>query len=434
LAVHAERRRLFLDAMGQDSVALLLGARLITRSRDTHYPFRQDSDFWYLTGFDHPHAVAVLRTDGGPAYSLFVEPRSRAAETWTGYRPGIEGAKRDYGADEAFETHEFENKLPEILSQARQIYHVLGRDHDLDAKLADILSDMRLRSRQGFEPASKIVDFRELLHEMRLRKDDAELDILRRAAAITAEAHREAARLAQQGRYEYELAAALEYTFRRLGGSGPAYTSIVAGGRNATTLHYTTNDKKLASGEFVLIDAACELEGYASDVTRTYPVGGSMTGPGRAIYEVVLAAQEGALSECRPGTTLDQIHDAAVRCLVEGLIRLGLLSGSVDERIDDESYRRYYMHRTSHWLGLDTHDVGTYSVGGKPRVLEPGMVFTVEPGIYVADDDEEASENFRGIGVRIEDDVVITSEGYENLTSAIPKQPDDVEAWVREAI
>jgi Xaa-Pro aminopeptidase len=291
--------------MGEDSVALLLGARLATRSHDTQYPFRQDSDFWYLAGFDHPQAVAVLRTDGGAPYTLFVEPRNREAETWTGYRPGTEGAKRDYGADQAFPIGDFEKELPGILSKAKQIYHVLGRERDLDAKLAEILGDMRLRSRQGFEPASIIADPRNLLHEMRLRKEPAELEVMRRAAAITAEAHREAARLARDGRFEYELAAMLEYTFRRLGASGPAYTTIVGSGRNATTLHYTSNDKRLVSGELVLIDAACELEGYATDVTRTYPVGGSLEGPARGIYEVVLAAQDASLQACKPGATLE---------------------------------------------------------------------------------------------------------------------------------
>jgi len=431
--VHAERRRLFLDTIGEDSVALLLGARLATRSHDTEYPFRQESDFWYLTGFNHPQAVAVLRTDGGAPYTLFVEPRNREAETWTGYRPGTEGATRDYGANEAFAIDDFEKELPEILSKAKQIYHVLGRDRDLDAKIADILSSMRLRSRQGFEPASVVADPRQLLHEMRLRKEAAELDIMRRAAAITAEGHREAARLLGEGRFEYELAAVLEYTFRRLGSSGPAYSTIVGSGRNATTLHYTRNDKKLASGELVLIDAACELDGYASDVTRTYPVDGSMQGPARAIYEVVLAAQDVSLQACRPGATLEEIHDAAVRSLVEGLVDLGLLSGDVDGLIAEDAYRPYYMHRTSHWLGLDAHDVGTYTVGGTPRALEPGMVFTVEPGLYVADDDENASEEFRGIGVRIEDDVVITADSHENLTAAIPRHPADLEAWMRDA-
>ncbi len=419
--------------MGEDSVALILGARPATRSHDTQYPFRQDSDFWYLTGFDHPHAVAILRTDGGAPYTLFVEPRNRDAETWTGYRPGTEGARDDYGADEAFEIGDLEKELPGILEKARQIYHVLGRQRDLDAKISELLDGMRLRSRQGFEPAGLIADPRDVLHEMRLRKEPAELEIMRRAAAITAEAHQQAARLIGEGRFEYEVAAILEYTFRRLGASGPAYTTIVGSGPNATTLHYIRNDKQLSRGELVLIDAACELEGYASDVTRTYPVSGSMEGPARAVYEVVLAAQEASFQACRPGATLDEVHDASVRSLVEGLVDLGLLSGNVDQLIADEAYTPYYMHRTSHWLGLDAHDVGSYSVGGKPRALEPGMVFSVEPGLYVAHDDENATREFRGIGVRIEDDVVITEDGFENLTAAIPKLAADVEAWMRDA-
>jgi Xaa-Pro aminopeptidase len=281
-------------------------------------------------------------------------------------------------------------------------------------------------------PPEAIVDPRSVLHEMRLRKEPGELDILRRAAAISAAAHREAARRAQPGAWEYELEAALEYTFRSLGARGPAYTSIVGGGRNATVLHYVRNDQKLSEGSLVLIDAGCELEGYASDVTRTYPVGGRFTGPCRDLYEVVLAAQHAALGHCRPGSTLVQVHDAAVRTLVEGLLALKLLEGSVDELVAEEKHRDFYMHQTSHWLGLDVHDVGAYKLGGEPRPLEPGMVFTVEPGLYVSPDNEAADPRFRGIGIRIEDDVTVTDTGCENLTAAIPKHPDELEALVSE--
>lgn len=418
--------------MGPGAVALVQGAKLVRRSADTDYPFRQDSDFWYLTGFDHPHAVAVLRTDGGPAYTLFVEPRDPDAETWTGYRPGVEGALRDYGADEAHPIGSLPEKLPNLLGGAREIHHVLGRDPDLDRRIADVLDSMRLRSRQGVVPARAIADPRAILHEMRLWKSPEEIDVMRRAAAITAEAHREAARLARDGTFEFELEAALDYTFRRRGARGAAYGSIVGGGRNATILHYVSNDQKLVDGELVLIDAGCELEGYASDVTRTYPVGGRFVGEGRAVYEVVLAAQDAALEASLPGATLDQVHDAAVRRLTLGLVELGILQGSTDELVAREAYRPYYMHRTSHWLGLDVHDVGAYSSDGAPRSLEPGMVFTVEPGLYVSPSDESAPERFRGIGVRIEDDVAITASGHENLTEAIPKRPDELEAWIRE--
>jgi Xaa-Pro aminopeptidase len=433
LAVHAERRRQFLESMAPDSVAFLVGAAPVTRSADTEYPFRQNSDFWYLTGFDHPNAVAVIRKGAGPTYSLFVEPRDRAAETWTGYRPGLEGARSEHGADEAYPCEELLGKVPELIAGARRIYHHLGRNEALDARLVATLDEMRLRSRAGRTPASEWVDPREIIHEMRLHKSDAELELMRRAAAITAEAHHEAARIAREGHHEYELEAVLDYTFRRRGGTGPAYTTIVGGGRNATILHYIANDQPLRDGELVLIDAGCECEGYAADVTRTYPVGGRYEGARRDLYEVVLSAQLASLEVARPGATLVQVHDASVEALVKGMADVGLLSGDPAELIAAEAYRPYYMHNTSHWLGLDVHDVGTYREGGEPRSLEPGMCFTIEPGLYVPADAEDADPRFRGVGIRIEDDVVITDTGHENLTAAIPKRPDDVEAWMREA-
>jgi Xaa-Pro aminopeptidase len=432
--VFAARRRRFLEAMEPDSVALLLGAGLATRSRDTHFRFRQDSDFRYLTGFDHPHAAAVLRKDGGPPFTLFVEPRDRDAEIWNGYRPGVEGALRDFGADEAHPIGELLERLPALLERARRVYHVLGRDPRVDAKLAETVETARVRSRAHAPPPDAVLDPRALLHEMRLLKEPEELDLLRRAAEISREAHAAAAALAHEGVLEYELEAALDYTFRRRGAWGPAYESIVGGGANATVLHYVANDQPLRDGTLVLIDAGCELEGYASDVTRTYPVGGRFQGAARALYEVVLAANEAGLERARPGATLEDVHDAALRRLVEGMVELGLLAGSVDELLQSGAYRSYYMHRTSHWLGLDVHDVGAYQVDGKPRRLEPGMVFTVEPGLYVAAGEEKAPAELRGIGVRIEDDVVVTEDGHENLTAGIPKRPGDVEALVRRAL
>ena len=429
--MYAERRRRFLEAMGRDAVAILQGAGLARRSADTHHPFRQDSDFHYLTGFDHPNAIAVLRTDGGPEFTLFVEPRDPEAETWNGYRPGVEGAKSDYGADEAQPRAAFLDAIPKLLEGAQRLHHVLGCDTRIDEKIIGTLEEFRLRSRRGVVPAESIVDPRATLHEMRLRKAPAELEIMRQAAAISREAHHEAAKIARGGSFEYELEAVIDYTFRRRGAAGPAYSTIVGGGANATILHYITNDQKLEDGSLVLIDAGCELRGYASDVTRTYPVGGSYQGPARAVYEVVLAAQRAALEEARPGTTLPAVHAAALRVLVEGMVEIGLLEGDVDELVAREAYRPYYMHQTSHWLGLDVHDVGTYAVDGEPRVLEPGMVFTVEPGLYVPAGDENAQTRFRGIGVRIEDDVVVTEDGHENLTAAIPKDPGEVEAWMR---
>jgi len=417
--------------MGPDAVAIVLGARLATRSADTHFPFRQDSDFWYLTGFNHPHAAAVLRTDGGPAFTLFVEPRQHEAEVWNGYRPGVEGAVREYAADAAFPSHELIESLPKLLERVRRVFHVLGRDAALDAKLVESLDGMRLRSRTGLVPPAEIIDPRSILHEMRMFKDPSELEIMRRAAEISQEAHAAAARLAYNGVYEYELEAMLDFTFRRRGASGPAYETIVGGGKNATVLHYVTNNQPLRAGELVLVDAGCELQGYASDVTRTYPVGGKFEGAARSVYQVVLAAQEAAFEVAKPGATLEQVHTAAVRVLTDGMVQLGLLCGSLDDLIASNAYRKHYMHRTSHWLGLDVHDVGAYTTNGNPRKLEPGMVFTIEPGLYISADADTANPRLRGIGVRIEDDVLITSSGHQNLTLGIPKHPEDVEAWVR---
>ncbi len=418
------------DAMGPDAIAIFRGAGMVPRSRDTEYPFRQDSDFWYLTGFDHPNAIALLRTDGGPEYTLFVEPRNPEMEVWTGYRPGVEGAREDYGADEAYPETEFLDQLPDIVRRARRIYHVLGHAAEIDRAITRTLDGMRLRSRNVGAPADAIADPRSIVHEMRLHKEPAELDIMRRASAISREAHEAGARLARDGTYEYEVQAVIEYTFRRLGARGPAYTTIVGGGNNATVLHYVTNSEKLQDGEMMLVDAGCELEGYASDVTRTYPIGGRFGAAGRAIYDVVLAAQRAGIAQCTPGKTLADVHAAAVRSIVEGLVDLKLLSGEFDELIEKEAYRRFYMHKTSHWLGLDVHDVGNYGLDGNHRPLEPGMVFSVEPGIYLAADAEDIPAEFRGIGVRIEDDIAITEDGCENLTEAIATDPEDIEALV----
>ena len=426
----AERRERVREAMGDGAIAIFVGAGLVTRSMDTEFPFRQDSDFWYLTGFSHPNAIAVLRTDDGPAYTLYVEPRDATAETWTGYRPGTEGAIADFAADAAFERDGFLRDLPKLVGGASRVFHVLGRDTDVDRCITDTVEELRRRSRQGVAPPESIVDPRGIVHEMRLVKSAEEIEVMRRAAAISAEAHSAAAALAHPDHHEYELEAALEYTFRRRGSRGPAYTTIVGGGRNATVLHYVTNDCTLTDGSAVLIDAGCELEGYASDVTRTYPVGGRFSAPARDVYEIVLAAQQASLELCRPGSTLPQIHDAAVAVLVDGLIAQGVLTGDAEDLIKNEKHRPYYMHGTSHWLGLDVHDVGSYRKDGAPRVLEPGMVFTVEPGLYFAEALEEVDERLRGIGVRIEDDVVITADGHENLNTALPKHPDEIEALV----
>lgn len=426
--------------MGPDAVAVFVGGRLAVRSADTEFPFRQDSDFWYLTGFDHPDAVAILSTRDGPTFSLFVQPRDPAAETWTGFRPGVEGAVSDFDAEEAHPREDFLEKLPELLRGARRIYHTLGRDRDIDARIISLQDEIRRQSRGGILPANEIVDPRLLVHEMRLHKSDDEVQLMQRAADISCEAHHRAARLAQPDRHEYELEAELAYIFRSRGGAGPAYGSIVGSGVNATILHYIRNDQKLAKGDLVLIDAGVEVEGYASDVTRTYPVGGRFEPAARDLYEVVLEAQLAAIDASGPGKTLPEIHSAALHILCEGLVTLGVLKGSVDELIESEAYRPYYMHGTSHWLGLDVHDVGAYvtTTGkqdqageAKPRSLCKGMVYTIEPGLYISANDPNAPEAFKGIGIRIEDNIVVTKDGILNLNRDIPKTVDEIEAWVR---
>jgi Xaa-Pro aminopeptidase len=431
--------------MGPDAVAVFVGAGLAVRSADTEFPFRQDSDFWYLTGFDHPDAVAILSTRDGPDFSLFVQARDRAAETWTGFRPGVEGAVADYDADVAYPYEELLSKLPELLRGARRIYHSLGRHGEIDSSIIALQDEIRRQSRGGILPADELIDPRRLIHEMRLLKSADEIRIMQRAADITLEAHRRAARLAQPERFEYELEAELGHVFRSRGGSGPAYGTIVGGGVNATILHYIRNDQPLRAGDVVLIDAGVELEGYASDVTRTYPVGGRFEPAARDLYEVVLAAQERAIDVSGPGKTLPEIHSAALHVLCEGMVALGILKGDVEEIIESEAFRPYYMHGTSHWLGLDVHDVGAYvapeiapaasngSTQGdvKARPLREGMVYTIEPGLYIAADDPNAPEAFKGIGIRIEDDIVVTKDGILNLNRDIPKAIDDIEAWVR---
>ncbi len=426
--------------MGPEAVAIFVGGRLAVRSADTEFPFRQDSDFWYLTGFDHPQAIAVFSTREGPDFTLFVQPCDPVAETWNGYRPGVEGAVDDYEADIAYPVEEILSKLPEILRGAARLYHVLGRDREIDARIVALQEEIRRQSRGGVLPVNEIVDPRRIVHEMRLLKSPAEIALMQRAADISFEAHRRAARMAQPGRFEYELEAELAHAFRSRGGTGPAYNSIVGSGVNGTILHYVRNDQELAPGQIVLIDAGVEYEGYASDVTRTYPVGGRFESAARDLYEIVLSAQLASIEASQPGATLPEIHAASVRALCEGMADLGILEGEVDGLIESEAYRPYYMHGTSHWLGLDAHDVGAYVIknvtknGGeetKPRPLEAGMAYTIEPGLYIAKDDASAPEAFKGLGIRIEDNLVVTKEGILNLTREIPKRIDEIEAWVR---
>ena len=422
----------FMRRMEPGSVAVIASAPEAVRSNDTHYRYRQDSDFHYLTGFDEPEAVAVIRpAHEEHAYVLFVRPRDPERETWEGRRAGVEGARELHGADAAFSVAEFREKLAELLNGARNVYYRLGANPELDELLVKQLTAMRARGRQ-FRAPDSITDPGAILGEMRLVKSSAEIELMQRAADIAAEAHVEAMRAARPGVWEYEIEALIEYVFRRRGASAPAYTSIVGGGANATVLHYVTNDAQLRDGDLLLIDAGAEYQTYASDITRTFPVNGRFTDAQREIYSVVLEAQEACIGMVRPGVSIEDLNERAVEMLTRGMVRLGLLAGEVEKLIEEKAYKKFFMHGIGHYLGMDVHDVGLYKVDGRPRPLEPGFVVTVEPGLYVAADAEGVPDKFRGVGVRIEDDVLVTADGHRVLTDKVPKRIDEIEALMAE--
>src|SRR5580704_10154069 len=425
---YERRRTAFVEAMAvssPSSVAVLPAAPVFIRNNDVEHEYRQDSDFFYLTGFDEPESVLVL--DGVERKTtLFVRPRDREREIWDGHRAGVDGAKESYGVDQAFPVSEIDEKLPSLLQDRRRIYCRLGWNRRFDDRLLAAVDRVRARQRVGVVAPTELVDPGVVLHEMRLRKSSSEIETMRAAAHITREAHELAMARARPGMREYEIEALLLDTFRRRGSERPAYGSIVGSGPNACVLHYRKNDRQIEPGDLLLIDAGCEYGYYASDVTRTFPVGREFSREQQAIYELVLEAQLEAIAASRVGTTLDAIHARSVEVVTQGLVRLGLLAGDVKHLIDTNQYKRFFMHRTSHWLGMDVHDVGAYFVEGKARTLEPGMVLTVEPGIYVAPDDATVPVPWRGIGVRIEDDVLVTSSDPEVLTAGIPKTVDEV--------
>jgi len=424
----AARRKQLLEEMG-DGVAVFPSAPLSLRNHDVEHPYRQDSDLYYLTGFDEPESVLLLSNQHEEhRVVLFVRPKKREREIWDGPRAGVEGAVETFGADVAFPIDELPKKLPDYLGDVERIHYRLAQNDDADAKLFDCLNQLRRGARRGVAAPEAIIDSSVHLHEMRLRKSDAELATMRRAAEITKEAHLRAMQITRPGMHEYEIDAELLHVFRKHGCERPAYESIVGSGPNATILHYRAGNRVMNDSELVLIDAGCEYDYYASDVTRTFPVNGRFSDEQRAVYEVVLHAQKAGIDAVKPGVTLKDIHDGAVRSITEGLVGIGLLKGDVDSLIEEKKCEPFYMHRTSHWLGMDVHDVGRYNVGGEHRPLEPGFVLTVEPGIYIANDAEDVDERWRGIGIRIEDDVVVTKAGHEVLTDGIPKEIEDVEA------
>ena len=426
--VFPERRKRFHEALG-GGVAVLPSAPIAVRSNDVDYVYRQDSDFYYLTGFAEPESVAIFapgHKDG--EYVLFVRPRDKERETWTGRRAGVDGAIAEYGADKAYTVEELDGVLPRYLEGYERVYYPLGFNEKMNARMVDLMRRFEaLRPRVDTAPVA-LLDPRAIIHEMRLFKEPAELELMRRAAAISAQAHARAMREARGGMREWAVEAVVDYTFRSQGAAGPAYPSIIASGPNATILHYVTNDRVLEHGELLMIDAGCEYDYYAADISRTFPVGSRFGQLQRELYQIVLDAQLNAIDSVKPGVRVDDVHETALRVLVEGMRAMKMLGGSADEIIAARSYQRFYMHRTSHWLGMDVHDVGHYRKGGESRRLEPGMVLTVEPGIYISADDETVPNEMRGIGIRIEDDILVTSEGHEVLTAAAPKQIAEIEA------
>jgi len=427
--IFSERRKRLIEKIGPDAIVVLPSAPVSVRSNDVEFIYRQDSDFYYLTGFAEPESVAVIapgHKDG--EFVLFVRPRDKERETWTGRRAGVEGAVIDYGADKAYTIAELDRVLGEYLHGYQRVLFPIGLNQEMtDRMLAMLRASYQRRPQSGDGPAG-ILDPRQVIHEMRLFKHPEEIAAMRHAGEISNQAHRRAMREGRPGMMEWEIEALIDYTFRSRGAAGPSYPSIVASGPNATVLHYISNDRRIEPGDMILVDAGCEYDFYASDVTRTYPVGARFSPLQRELYEIVLGAQIKAIESVRPGVKVEEVHNLALGVLVEGMRAHGLLAGSAEEIISAQSYRRFYMHRTSHWLGMDVHDVGLYRIGGESRKLEPGMVLTVEPGFYIAPDDETAPERYRGIGIRIEDDVLVTSEGHDVITAAIPKSVADLEA------
>jgi Xaa-Pro aminopeptidase len=459
--------------VGPNGIALVPAATETVRNDDVTHEFRQDSDFFYLTGFHEPEALAVL-VPGHPdgEYHLFVRPRDRDQEIWNGYRAGVEGAQERFQADKAYDIGQIDTVLASLLVGRETIHYRMG-NASLDSRVVGLVGKARnYHVRTGKTMPWTISDLAADLADMRLRKSASEIESLRAACELSAEGHREAIRFARPGLYEYQVQAAMEYVWREGGSRRNGYPSIVASGPNACILHYVENDRAIEDGDLVLIDAACEIDYFSSDITRTFPVNGRFTGPQRAIYEVVLAAQRASIAVAQPGATIRAPHETSIRVITEGLVELGLLPRGVDDSIAMNHYREFFMHGTSHWLGLDVHDAGSYRVEGKPRVLEPAMSFTVEPGVYIDQRDEievplldydldewlernliegpsarkeldklkeEAEkvrhpipEAFRGIGVRIEDDILITEDGHENLSRLVPSAMDDLEALAAE--
>lgn len=426
---YAQRRQRLLADMADNSIAIIPSANEVIRNNDVHYPFRQDSDFHYLTGFDEPESVAVLipgREHG--EFVIFCRERDATRELWDGYRAGPEGACSDYAADDAFPITDIDDILPGLIEGRDRVYYSLGRHTEFDTQVMNWINTIRAGVRTGSHPPEEFVDLNHLLHDLRLYKTAAEIKNLRTSAQISARAHTRAMTSCKAGMYEYQLEAEIMHEFAMAGARQAAYSSIVGGGVNACVLHYVENRDILKDGDLVLIDAGSDYNYYAADITRTFPVNGKFNPQQAVLYQLVLDAQHAAIAVTKPGNHWNQPHDATVQVITAGLVKLGLLQGDVDKLIEKEAYKPFYMHRAGHWLGMDVHDVGDYKVNDEWRVLEPGMVLTIEPGIYIAVDNGDVEEQWRGIGIRIEDDVLVTKTGNDILTEDVVKEITDIEA------
>ncbi|ASV56766.1 Xaa-Pro aminopeptidase [Lelliottia jeotgali] len=430
---YLRRRQALLANMQPGSAALIFAAPEATRSNDSEYPYRQSSDFWYFTGFNEPEAVLVLiKSDDTHNHSvLFNRVRDLTAEIWFGRRLGQDAAPEKLGVERALAFSEINEQLYQLLNGLDMVYHAQGEYKYADELVFTALDKLRKGSRQNLSAPASITDWRPLVHEMRLFKSPEELDVMRRAGEISALAHTRAMEKCRPGMFEYQLEGEILHEFNRHGARFPSYNTIVGGGENGCILHYTENESELRDGDLVLIDAGCEYRGYAGDITRTFPVNGQFSPAQRAVYDIVLESLETALTLFRPGTSIQEVTGSVIRIMVNGLVKLGILKGDVEELIADNAHRAFFMHGLSHWLGLDVHDVGVYGTD-RSRTLEPGMVLTVEPGLYIAPDADVPAE-YRGIGIRIEDDIVITESGNENLTASVVKKADEIEALMAAA-
>ena len=424
-----KRRRQLMRLMGPNSIAILPAAPEATRNRDVQYLYRPDSDFFYITGFAEPEAVAVLIPGRKPAeYVLFCRERDEKKERWSGLRAGQEGAVCDFGADDSFPISDLDDILPRMLEQSERVFYAMGCNLELDRRMSEWINGIRAQQRSGIEGPLEFVALDHYLHEMRLYKSAAEIRAMRTAARISAEAHLRVMQGCRPGLKEYQLEAEFIHECTRQGARFQAYPAIVGSGMNACVLHYTKNSGPIEDGDLLLIDAGCEYDYYASDITRTFPVNGRFSEPQRTLYELVLAAQKAAIDKVRPGNHWNEPHDAAVKVITKGLVKLGLLQGRVAQLIKEEKHKQFYMHRTGHWLGMDVHDVGSYKVEGEWRLLEPGMVLTIEPGLYIPPNLEGVDPRWWNIGIRIEDDVLVTRTGCEILSAGAPKEIAEIEA------